>query len=127
MSSDTAVSADADLTNAGIQKQKAKYVPVVYADRTISDPIPIVNPTLPPAQRAAGLNEVLQKVQDAIKHRRDAEDVFTWDELQVEPKLHNKALKGRRYRKMMDHCGGGPIVPFITMRNGPVDCAFLRK
>jgi len=61
--------------------------PAVNADRTISDPIPIVNPTSPPAQHAIGLNAVLQKVQDAIERRCDAEDFFKWDDLHVEPKL----------------------------------------
>jgi len=38
-----------------------------------------------------------------------------------------KQVEGDRYQKMIDHCKGDALIPFTTMRNGPVDFAFLRK
>jgi len=97
------------------------------ANRELSDPIPVVFPTGPPAGYSDALREVVQKVRQTVENRVVMGHIFTWEELNVAPKVRTKQVERMRYQKMMDHFGRGPLIAYATMRNGPVDIAFLRK
>jgi len=105
---------------------------ILYANKVLSDPTPVVFPTEPPAEYVNALNEVVQKVRGAVENRYQTGNIFKWDELNIAPLLRAKQVERERYQKMMDHCGKGPcgkdpFMAYATMRNGPVDFAFLRK
>jgi len=100
---------------------------VLNVNKEWSDPTPIVFPAEQHAHQVNSLNALVQKVRTAINNRVLMGNTFAWNELRTEAILKPKRVEGQRFKIMMEHCTGGLFMPYITMRNGPIDFAFLRK